>query len=293
MTPNIKQRNKKNQNGAALIVALLILSLTMVSATALGRIIFGEVRITINTANSTTAFYAADGGIEKALYYLKYSQARGSTGFLDSLESQTFTMDGSNSTFYYQDISTSTPGFTFYNISTSTPAHVDIADPVGNLPAIIDWEPNSTATHYYQVEWSIADCFPSHASDRLEITNYFFNNDPFDVSVSKDLVVCNCAFASNNFCDANLTEKTIFDNHFYRFSFRPIDSTIQSLAFKVWAHPVAGADYLATSTSNISIAADGNYKNAKYRLNVEIPALAPASDIFSYVIFSEEVLKKN
>ena len=171
---------------------------------------------------------------------------------------------------------------------------MDIVDPVGNLPAIIDWEPNSTATHYYQVEWSINDCFPLHASDRLEITNYYFDSsDPFDVSVSKDLVVCNCSFLSNNSCDPDLTEKTIFDNHFYRFSFRPLDSTVESLAFKVWANPIVGVDYLATSTSNIYIATDGNYKNVKYRMSVEIPALAPASDIFSYVVFSEEILRKN
>lgn len=300
MVKFFEHKSKINQQGAALVISLLILSLTMVSATALGRIILGELRITLNTTNSAVAFYAADSGIEKALYYLKYSQARGSTGFLDSLEKETFNIIAPSSSFYYQDINTSTPGFTFYNITTSTPAHVDIVDPVGNLPGVegINWGPNPAATYYYQVKWSVKDCFPSHASDRLEITNYYFDNDPFDVSVSKDLVVCNCSFDIDpdvrNACDSSLTTRTISDNKFYRFSFRPIDSTVESLIFEVYADPIGlGATQLATSTSNIYIETDGNYKNIKYRMSVEIPALAPASDIFSYVVFSEEILRKN
>lgn len=291
---NLKKKNNLRQDGAALVVTLLILSITMVSATALGRIILNEVRITINANNSLVAFYAADSAIEKALYYIKYSQARSSSGFLGNLKSKTFTIPNSTATFYYQNIATSTPGFTFYNITTSTPAHADIIDPVGNLPAIIDWHATSTDSHYYQIQWKITNCFPEHASDRLAINaHYFDSSNPFDVDVLTDLVVCNCSFDSNDFCDASLTNKTIFDNRFYRFSFRPIDSTIESLAFKIYGRPLTGSDYLVNTISNVLVAADGNYKNIKYRLNVEIPALAPVADIFSYVVFSEELLRKN
>jgi len=289
------KNNIKHQQGAALVIALLILSLTIVSATALGKVILGELRISLNARNSLIAFYAADTAIEKSLYYLKYNNIRGLSWPIGSLENETFYMYGSNANFTFQQISTSTPGYSFYDITTSSPAHIDIIDDVGNLPASIDWD-TTNSSHYYVVDWNILDCFPDHVSDRLEITSYYFNNDPFDVVSDKDVVICNCSFDIDpdirNACDSSLTTKTIFDNNFYRFSFRPLDGPVDSLFFNVWANPALGSDYLASSTANLYVVADGTYKNSQHRLTVEIPETSPISDIFSFVVFSEEVIRK-
>lgn len=287
------KHNFKEQSGAALIVALLILSLTIVSATALGRIILGELRISLNARNSLIAFYAADSGIEKALYYLKYNKYRDASWPIGSLENETFYMYGSTANFYYDQVSTSTPGYYFYNLSTSTPAHIDIIDDVGNLPNVIDWDPAGD-NHEYVVNWNVNDCFPDHVSDRLEITSYYFDSsDPFDVSNDKDVVICNCSFnldpVISNACSASLATKTIFDSKFYRFSFRPLDGEVESLFFNVWD---TDTNLLASSTSNLYVVADGTYNNSQHRLKVEIPETSPISDIFSFVVFSEETIHK-
>lgn len=283
--------NIKKQTGAALVVSLLILSLTIISATALSKVILDELRITINNTNSITAFYSANTAIERGLYYLKYSQDRDNIWFLGSLENESFDITYTNfdTSYLYNDISTSTTGFSFYQVTTSSPAHIDIIDPVGNLPPSINWDPDLVGTHYYEVDWSIAECFPYHASDRLEISTYYFDGS-LDVKVETDLAICNCTYNSNNACDTE--QKTIYDNKFYRFAFRPIDSLAESIDFNVWADPTVGSDYLSNSVSGIIITAEGDYKDIRYKLSVETKPRSPLADIFSYVVFSEEVLEK-
>lgn len=294
MSKYIIQKKTKEQSGATLVMSLLILSLAMASAIALSRVILGEIRMTINTSNSLRAFYAADSAIEKSLYYIKYSKINGDDQTLNNLRNTLFSMDG-NQFFNFAEVSTTTQGFAFYDITTSTPAHIDILDPTGNITNI-EWNA-SLATHYYTIDWSIDNCFPTHASDKLEVTGYSFTNpvSGFAVAVDKDVRLCNCAYNADidisNTCVEALTEKTIFTDRFYRFSFRPLDSTVKSLFFKTFIDGTPPTQIGAVS--NTKIIADGIYRNAKYRLQVEIPATSPLSDIFSYVIFSEEVLRKN
>lgn len=299
MPKQIKNKFKdyKKQQGVALVLALVILFVIMVSATALGKIILSGLQITLNSSNSLRAFYSADSGIEKVLYYSKYNKIRGENWPIGSLENETFSLYGSSdSQFYFTEISTSTPGFYFYNVTTSSPAHIDIIDVAGNLPAVIDWDP-SGLNHQYELDWSITDCFPDHASDRLQISSYYFDSsdlssDPFQVSVDTDVAVCNCTYNGNptisNACDT--FTKTIFDTKFYRFAFRPLDDTVASLSFNVWE--TSATNYLASSTANLYAVVDGSYKNTEHRLSVQIPETAPISDIFSFAIFSEEVIRK-
>lgn len=282
-----RQKLNTRQQGAALVISLIILSLAMISATALARVILTEIRISFSTVNSMAAFYAADSAVEKAFYYLKYSQEQNNTSPLVDLRmTSSFPFLDSAATFKYTSVSTSTAGLSFYNVTTSTPAHADIIDIVGNLPATINWGPDTT--HYYRVAWSVNDCFPSHASDRLEITRYAFNSTaPFNVTVNSDVAVCDCSFGSDA-CVADLTRQNISDDRFYRFSFRPLDDTIDSLVFNVYT----SAGVLTTTTSNFYVAAEGNYKKIKYKVTAEVLPTSPVSDLFSFVLFSEELIKK-
>lgn len=291
----LKQKNIKEQKGAALVMTLLILSLMMTSAVALSRIILGEVRMAVNTINSLSAFYAADSGIEKSLYYIKYARKNSNTDPFNNLQNKNYLLDNGES-FYFVQASTTAPGFIAYDVTTSTPAHVDIIDPAGNI-SNIDWDTVSGPgdSHYYQLTWSIDNCFPFHASDKLEITsNAFSNISLFNASTKKDIAICDCSYNSNDVCSLTSANYPISDSNFYRFSFRPLNNTVKSIAFDIYADPSGGApDYIVGIASNAVVTVDGSYKNSKYRLRVEIPALAAVSDIFSYVIFSEEELKKN
>lgn len=315
----IESKNIKKQEGAILMMSLLVLFLMMTSAVALSRIIIGEVKMVVNTTNSLSAFYAADSGIEKGLYYIKYARKNQglyapyanwqSTDPFDNLFNQSYNISSSQS-FEYKKASTTAPGFTVYNVGVFDPAHVDIINPSGDLGTTINWDPSAYTQHNYFISWSIEDCFPDHTSDKLEITkNSFGSGGLLNAATEKDIVICNCSYKSaaqiaagesSDDCDNTLTTDSISDDKYYRFSFRPLNSEIKSLSFDIFAHDAVGYDPLDPSTydivgiaSNASLIVDGIYKNAGYRLQVDVPALGAVSDIFSYVIFSEEELKKD
>lgn len=290
---SIKLKPKLEQKGAVLVMALLILSAMMTSAVALSRIILGEVRMTVNTRNSMTAFYAADSAIEKGLYYLKFARKYGDADPLYNMEKKGFNIDGLRHRFYYQDIVTSTPSFSALKVSTSTPASVDILDPAGELSSI-DWDPNTDVgdTYYYVLDWSIENCFPDHVSDRIEITTYSFDSN-FNTQTEKDIAICNCGLNDADSCDENLTQKDIVDTKYYRFSFRPLNTTAEDISFNIYKRDGSPTDPLVGIISNMSIIADGIYRNASLRMQVDTPTYGSLSDIFSYVVFSEEEIIKD
>ncbi|MFA6307872.1 MAG: pilus assembly PilX N-terminal domain-containing protein [Patescibacteria group bacterium] len=292
------QRESKKESGAALVMSLLILLLTMVSAVALSRIILGEIRVTINSSNSLQAFYAADSGIEKGLYYTTYNRKNKNAVPLNKLKEQIFLVGVSQQSVYFAGVVTTTSGFAFDNVGVYSPAHVDIVDPTGNLPTPIDWDSNSTNSHYYKLAWSIDNCFPEHASDRLESTIYSFTG-AFNTAIDKDIDICNCTFKAPSDIDYNKCTpitKSILDNRFYRFSFKPLDGTVKTMSFDVFDDVGNDGnisnDIITNISSDTLLTVDGIYKNAIYRLKAEVPSLFSASNLFSYVIFSEEGLQK-
>ncbi|MBT4210147.1 MAG: hypothetical protein HOE19_04525 [Candidatus Komeilibacteria bacterium] len=305
---DIKQKIKNEQSGAVLVMALLILFLMMTSAVALSRIILGEVKMVVNTTNSLSAFYAADSAIEKGLYYIKYARKnrglfttpRQSTDPFNDLAFKSFPPTGPPYDFYYRKASSTSSGFTVYNVNTTTPAHIDIINPSGDLDAVINWGIAGYNSHGYFVSWSIKDCFPFHASDRLEITKHSFGSvGSLNSDTEKDIIICNCSYNSDidisNNCDADLATGDILDDRYHRFSFKPLDGEVESLSFDIHAYDFGNPETyeIVSIPSNASIIAEGIFKNARYSLQVDLPAFGSTSDIFSYVIFSEEELKKD
>lgn len=298
MPDKIKKIYQK-QDGMVLIMAIMILSLMMTSAMILSRIIISEVKMTINTGNSVSSFYSAESGIEKGLYYIKYAREYGSLTPFDNLYQYSASF-GNNQSFQITQASSSRPTFAAYNITTSSPAHLDVIDPSGNISGGIDWDTGSAISHDYSVSWGVTDCFPSHASDRLEVTIYSFDENVFtdDLSnsssgIDKKIVICNCDYANGDACSDSINSFPITDNKFYRFSFRPLDSTVAYLNFDITGQLLAGGSYATGIPSEMTIVSQGTYRNSNFRIKAETPALAPVSDVFSYVIFSEEAILKN
>lgn len=294
---NFYKKNKNEQEGAVLVMTLLILTLIMSSAVALSRIIIGEVKMSINTENSVKSYYAANSGVEQALYYVKFARRNADLDPFDDMINRKEIDMGQNQFFSIVQASTTSPGQTSYNVTTSNPASADILSPSGDL-VNIDWDPDAAAAdgHYYIVSWNITDCFPNHASDRLEISQENIYRTPSSLSLDNDrrIVTCNCSFSSNDACDETLTQFNISDDRYYRFSFKPLDSEVASLTFNVYTDPDDGSsDYITGILSNVSILSEGISKNSRYRLKVEVPALGSLSSAFSYLIFSEEELTKN
>jgi hypothetical protein len=74
---NTEPKNKKNK-GAALLLTILVLSTLLAINLGISTILIGQIKVLSGMENSVQAFFAADTGIERALF-------QGGTGFRDSL----------------------------------------------------------------------------------------------------------------------------------------------------------------------------------------------------------------
>ena len=280
-TKRSKQRRKYIIGGVTLI---------MISVLAFSAIITGEVKMTINTGNVVISYYAAESGIEKGLHRIKYSRENSDFSYfkdLDNTGANEFTINNSyikSRKYEIEEAITDVDDYMVYNLSTSSPAHVDIIDPTGAV-ATIDWDAGF-GVYQYKVDWMINDCFPYHASDKLEISVTSFSGNFLNPSTKKEVAICDCSFNDND-CDSDLTTFTISDNKYYRFSFRPLDNEVDQLGFGVYRGNVQLGIW-----SEASVDSYGTYANSKYYIKARMPSLSPLSDVFSYVLFSEEDLTK-
>lgn len=284
-----KTENKiiKNQDGVVLVMSLMILSIVLTSVLALSRIIIGELKMSLNTSNSVIAYYAAESGIEKGLYYIKYAREDSNfTNFTKLSSINPYDVDSLGDKRFIISTSTILGGITdFYNIPTTTPAYLDIIDPSGNV-ASIDWSSTVGLPATTQVFWEIDSCFPLHSSDKLEVTVSSFEQGFTNPKTETRISICNCDFFSDD-CDIS-SYSGMSPNRYYHFSFRPLDSEIKELNFRM-----RDASYRQLSIlSSALIESYGLYHNSRYHLQATIPTLNPVSDVFSYVLFSEEDLTK-
>ncbi|TSC95048.1 MAG: hypothetical protein CEN87_60 [Parcubacteria group bacterium Licking1014_1] len=60
---------KDSQKGILLIITFFILTIILAVVLAVSTILYSEIKIIRNIGNSVVAFYAADSGVEKTLYY--------------------------------------------------------------------------------------------------------------------------------------------------------------------------------------------------------------------------------
>lgn len=277
------KRQRSNSQGMTIVVALLILSLASTTVLLVTGLIATQIRTSLNTVNAIGAYYAGESGIEQALYYIKYSKTN--SDFSDNFDQlmnpphNSFTLGEGQYNFITASTTVSRT-WGIYNLSTSSPQHLDIIDPAGEV-GTINWH-NNVSNLGYQINWEIDNCFPEHASDRLETTLYSFGANYSDPQTRTIIDICNCAYGDNS-CDY-IFYPILNRNRYYRLSFRPLDNDVKFLSF-----------YLNTNSaikSQALIIANGVYRNSIYRVEAKLPALNPTSDIFSYVLFSEEDLTK-
>ncbi len=277
----LRRKNKNlNSQGITLVVALLILSLAASTVMLVTGLIALQIKSSLNTVNSITAYYAGESGIEQGLYYIKYSRENSDfVSNFDYLENASFdavNLDNANAGQYSILVAstTLTRFWDIYNLSTSSPQHIDIVDPSGGVESITNGPSGS-----FSINWSIDSCFPTGASSRLETTINSFESNFANPQTRTLLDICNCAYGSDN-CE-NISY-ALDSNRYYRIGFRSLDTNIKNLKFSLDSG----------IKSQASIEVEGLYRNSRYRVKAQLPALSPASDIFSYVIFSEEDLTK-
>lgn len=274
-------KNKNlNSQGITLVLSLLILSLAAMSVMLVTGLIAMQVRSSLNSVNSVVAYYVGESGIEQSLYYLQYSRDHSDfTNNFDKLESAGFNLINLANGGQYSIAVASTSVVTawdIYNLSTSSPQHLDIIDPSGEVTGI-----EGPVSPEYSIAWEIDNCFADYKSgSRLETTVYSFKANFTEPQTRTMLDICGCTFLYASCFDAGYA--ILDSDRYYRFSFRPLDDNVKKLTFRL----------SSGIKSQAAIKIDGIYHGSRYRVSAQLPALSPSSDIFSYVIFSEEDLTK-
>lgn len=282
-------------------MALVILLLMMSSALLLGTYLREELKMTLNATNSIAAFFAADSGLEKSLYYLKYGMQESDLSIFEQLESGSpFNISGSDASYEYEAATVTSPvptaaelaqgqhTFSAYDIGTSTSAQVSILDPTGEVTGI-NWGSNPSGLNYsYTVFWKIRGCFPDHASDKLEVSHVSFTDNFGEVQNDSRIIICNCALSSEDWCDSSVSQFVVYDNRYYRFSFRPLDAKVDQIGFDLYE------DFdIVGIRSEVFLNVKGFYHNSQAVLQARLSAGESISDVFNYIIFSEEPLVKD
>lgn len=272
---------KNNQSGVVLIMSLMILLVMVISVVALSRVVVGEVKMTRNSDNSIIAFYAAESGVERALYYLKSGRQTADFSAFNNLENDEVFIDNERH-FSFVQATTSSAYFEAFDISTSSPATAQIVLPSGAIPGGVA-VPGLSGS--YIVKWSIDECLAGgHASDLLEIsaTSLYKEGGVLKSNTQQSVHVCGCDNSLDDACDI-ISSSDIDNDKFYYFSFRPLDSTVANLQF--------GPEFAYPGEANIEVS--GFYRQSVHTINATAKTNLPPDDIFSYVIFSDDELSKN
>lgn len=264
-----------------LIMSLMILLVMVISVVALSRVVVGEVKMTRNSDNSIVAFYVAESGIERALYYLKAGRTTTDFSNFNALENDEVFMDNERH-FSFMQATTSSAYFEAFDISTSSPASAQIVLPSGTIPGGVAVPGLSSD---YTVKWSIEQCLTGgHASDLLEIsaTSLYKEGGVLKSNTQQSVHVCGCDNSLDDSCN-DIVSPNIDNDKFYYFNFRPLNSTVTNLQF--------APEVSYPGEANIEVS--GFYRQSVHTINVTAKTNLPPDDIFSYVIFTDDELSKN
>ena len=69
----------RQEKGVSLIITFFILTIILAIVLSISILLYGEIKIIRNIGNSVIAFYAADSGVEKVLYYDRVQIPAGGT----------------------------------------------------------------------------------------------------------------------------------------------------------------------------------------------------------------------
>jgi len=98
------KENKNLQKGVSLIITFFIMIIVLSVVLSVSILLYSQLKILRNIGNSVVAFYAADSGIEKVLYYdwqVKNGDTRGLCSMLDPTKTDYCKESGSGDSSIY------------------------------------------------------------------------------------------------------------------------------------------------------------------------------------------------
>jgi len=273
---------RHNQRGAALLLALLMMSGLVVVGVVLGDLTISELRQSRNLDQSMVAYYGAESGAERAIY--EWRQSGSDSGFTsidclneDTLSSVGWTCESAPATL--NEISFTLPEFIVKEIPLYLPTQLNVNSGVES--ATVDWQSADPTTNL-EYPWLEVTLLSWDASDAQV-------NFASDAHVTKRLFPCSPAAVGGVVCDQAVINDFVASNS-YVVRLRALHNDVSNVTIKFYdggANPVDIGTYLKTGDFT------GTYENAKQGVRVQVPVTDAATGMFDFVIFSEESLLKN
>ena len=260
-------------------MALLVMAAIMATATGLSVIVIGQLRITNNFDTSLQAYYAAETGLEQALW--RISDTRKNNGVLsdaladaasgqvviDSVKNVRYTIDSA-------DVSAESGEFVIPELRENRSAQLDLFDPDGtNI---------SSDVASLRLAWS-DDC---GGCTRLEVTAISWAEGG---TINPDGGAVEKFFRTYG---EQGTAVPLNDHNVYSIRLKNLGVAGQGTIRNLTLTPRDAGGNSVDISSRIQIRSEGQSAASRQTLQAELPWRVPISSLFDYVLFSEEGIDK-
>lgn len=278
-----KYKNIKIEKGNVLLLALLVMAGIMTAALGIGAIILNEIRQARNIDFSTVAYYAAESGVEQALYKLRKEDAvltcpsgecdlNGFCSAGDKEPCLRSSGDLSNQSSWTRTV-TDKEWQIYGTIKKDESMQVDLYDPEGGTAAGIE---------SIKIKWA-PECVPPAASI-IEVG--YIGWDPG---------IGWLASSEQRFKYSSLASPVI-NNGFassksYRLRIKALFCDASNVTVTAWGSDNA-ADPPKEIPGRIILTSTGEYGTLRQAVRMNMPRKSPMSGLYDYVLFSECSLVK-
>jgi len=283
MELNLWYRQFRTEYGNVLLLALLVMAGIMTAGLAIGAIILNEIRQARNIDFASVAYFAAEAGVEQALYKFRKEDAviNCPTGVCDE---NGFCTLGEKESCIKQDGNLNNGSSWSRNvidkewqiygkIKKDESVQVDLFDPAGTSAAGVE---------SIKIEWT-PQCVPPAAS-MIEVSYIAWN--PLIGWVTE----------SEQRFKYSAVDSPVINNGFssaksYRVRIKAFYCDISNLVFTAWANNDAGAPQVEIP-ARVVLNSVGSFSNLRQAIKMTMPRRSPMSGLYDYVLFTECSLVK-
>ncbi|MBL7022364.1 hypothetical protein ISR92_03550 [Patescibacteria group bacterium] len=273
--------NKKDNNGAIVLIAVMIMATLLTAALGTGTLVINIINQSASIDYSIAAYYAAESGIEKNLYSIRKD------GFIpdvkrygeDAIITDTVTLDDNVALKAHYDLAAiNGKDSIIFNLEANNEYSVDVYNPSGSVDVVqLQVNGNSSA----------------EAAVTIQITAVSWTINGTYVPKSEVETLQQASGIIHPPITLNLQESRI-----HKIKFKAFGGDLNNLILTAYNNQSCSGDcstslpgtYVLTSTGSYP---HGNSRQATQVLTVEMPILEPAYGLYNFVIFSEGDITKS
>jgi hypothetical protein len=255
----------KNRSGNVLVYAILTIAAVLSTAIVISNLTQSFVTQTGMLSNTTSAFYAAESGMEKALFTVRKTDALPANGdcHLDA-ECELAVKDAAVLSLKK-------------NLPVNQTVQLDMYNPEKNS---LTKGVESVGVTWTGGGWIEATFVAWPALNSFSWQSWDQGVEQKDLNVQKMLYTGGHAII--NYPDAA---------HNYRLRVKALYQPAENLEIKLYSlNNLQGAPLALANFLNIKVV--GSSRDATQSISADLPRYAPMSELFDYVLFSEEALVK-